>query len=213
MIGSPLDNSGAGAAYLYSPAGALLTTFVQPGGGGGNFGAAVAGSQNTALIGAPGANLGTAGAGAVYVFDADPTSPTFGQPIAAEQEPTPDTGGLFGTAVGFDNGAIVVGAAGALGSAAAGNEDVELYQGDDVYGPGAMASASSSTTYATGGAYDSVIVSATFTDANPAAALTATINWGDGTTPTVPEPAGRVPMPLRSRTTTRPTPRRSTTSA
>ena len=66
--------------------------FLQPDGGGGNFGASVAGTQNTALIGAPGAFLGTSDAGAAYLFDADPSSPTFGNAIAAVQEPTPDFG-------------------------------------------------------------------------------------------------------------------------
>ena len=54
-------------------------------------------------------------------------------------------------------------------------------------------SASSVTTFATGGPAqsDSVIVSGTFTDANPNAALTATINWGDGSFNTVLDlPAG-----------------------
>ena len=38
---------------------------------------------------------------------------------------------------------------------------------------------------------DSVIVSGTFMDANPSATLTATINWGDGSAPTVVDlPAG-----------------------
>ncbi len=93
LVGSPDDNTagpGAGAAFLFDPSGVLLTTFVQPDGGGGHFGASVAGTQNTALIGAPGANLGTTDAGAAYVFDADPASPTFGEAIAAVQEPTPD---------------------------------------------------------------------------------------------------------------------------
>ncbi len=61
LIGSPSDNGGAGAAFLYSytppipPAppspGTLIETFVQPDGGGGHFGASVAGSGTTALIG------------------------------------------------------------------------------------------------------------------------------------------------------------------
>ena len=72
----------------------------------------VAGTQNTALIGAPGAYLGTTDAGAAYLFDADPASPTFGRTIGAVQEPTPTSGDLFGTAVGFDTGALIVGAAG-----------------------------------------------------------------------------------------------------
>ncbi len=57
LIGSPLDNTvnvGAGAAFLYGPTGTLLLTFTQPDGGGGHFGASVAGSGTTALIGARG---------------------------------------------------------------------------------------------------------------------------------------------------------------
>ena len=95
LIGSPLDGSvgpAAGSAFLYNPSGSLLTTFVQPDGGGGGFGAAVAATANAALIGAPEATLGTAGAGAAYLFDADPASPTFGQAIAAEQAPLPQPG-------------------------------------------------------------------------------------------------------------------------
>ncbi len=138
VIGSPLDNFGMGKAFLYSAAGSMLTTFFQPGGGGGNFGAAVAGSETTAVIGAPLASLGTGSAGAVYVFDADPADSIFGCAIAAEQEPTPNTGDLFGTAVSIDNGALVVGAASVPGSAATGAENVNLYQGGGVYGPGAL---------------------------------------------------------------------------
>ena len=56
LIGSPNDDNGAGTAYLYAPPATpggrrtLLTTFIQPDGGGGNFGASVAGTQDTALI-------------------------------------------------------------------------------------------------------------------------------------------------------------------
>ncbi len=173
LVGSPDDNSagpGAGAAFLFDPSGVLLTTFVQPDGGGGHFGAAVAGTQNSALIGAPGANLGATDAGAAYVFDANPASPTFGLPIAAEEEPTPTTGDAFGTAVGFDDGALIAGATGA--------EAVQLYQ------PTAFLSLSSATTFATA-SYDSVILSGTFMDANSAVSVTASINWGDGSSATV----------------------------
>ncbi len=185
VIGSPFDDTagpGAGAAFLYNASGGSLTTFVQPDDGGGGFGAAVAGTDNTALIGAPGATLGTRSAGAAYLFDADPTSPTFGQAIAAVQEPTPRSGDLFGAALGFDYGAVIAGAAAAGGTGA---EAVDLYQ------PGALVSASSVTTYAAAAPYDSVILSSTFMDANPSAALTASINWGDGSVPTVLDlPAG-----------------------
>ena len=190
LVGSPDDNNGAGAAYLYAPpatpgAATLLTTFVQPDGGGGNFGAAVAGTQNTALIGAPGAFLGTSDAGAAYLFDADPSSPTFGNAISAVQEPTPTSGDAFGTSVGFDIGALIVGAAGPIGSGATGAEAVDLYQ------PGAQIAVSSVTTYLTPAPNDSVILSSTFMDANPSATLIATINWGDGSAPTeVDLPAG-----------------------
>ncbi len=175
LIGSPDDGNGAGAAFLYAPpatpgAASLLTTFAQPGGGGGQFGAAVAGTQDTALIGAPGANLGTSDAGAAYLFDANPTSPTFGQSIAAVQEPLPTTGDALGTAVGFDDGALVIGSPGDPG--------VDLYQ------PGATLSLSSATTYASS-SFSSVILSGTFMDANPSIALTASINWGDGSSPTL----------------------------
>ena len=185
VIGSPLDDSvgpGAGAAFLYNASGGLLTTFVQPDGGGGGFGAAVAGTDDTALIGAPRSTLGTRSAGAAYLFDADPTSPTFGQAIAAVQEPTPRSGDLFGAALSFDYGAVIAGASGPGGTGA---EAVDLYQ------PGALVSASSVTTYAMAAPFDSVILSSTFMDPNPNAALTASINWGDGSAPTVLDlPAG-----------------------
>ena len=186
LIGSPQDDTAglnAGAAFLYSAAGTPLMTFIQPDGGGGNFGASVAGTQNTALIGAPGATLGTEGAGAAYLFDAaGVTSPTFGQAIAAVQEATPTSGDLFGTAVGFDDAGMIVGAPG-TGATAVGAAD--LYQ------PGALVSTSSIATYATAGPNDSVIVSGTFLDANPAAPLKASIDWGDGSNPTVLDlPAG-----------------------
>ncbi len=175
LIGSPDDNHGAGAAFLYAPpatvgTATLLTTFVQPDGGGGNFGTSVATTQNAALIGAPGANLGTSNAGAAYVFDADPASPTFGRAIAAVQEPTPTSGDALGSAVGFDDGALIAGAAG--------SESAQLYQ------PTAPISLSSVTTFATT-SYNSVILSGTFKDANPSVPLTASINWGDGSAATV----------------------------
>ncbi len=184
LIGSPFDGTqgtNAGAAFLFVTSSSQLDKFTQPfiqpgDGGDGNFGASVAGTDNTAFIGAPGATLGTGDAGAAYLLDADPASPTFGQTIAAVQEHTPTAGDLFGAAVGFDYGSLIVGAAGA---GSAGAEAVDLYQ------PGASISASSVTTYATASPNNSVIVSGTFIDANPSAALRATIDWGDGTPDTM----------------------------
>ncbi len=182
LVGSPNDNTagqGAGAAFLFDPTGLLLKTFMQPDGGGGGFGTSVAGTQNTALIGAPGAFLATPDAGAAYLFDADPASPTFGRAIGAVQEATPTTGDAFGTSVGFDTGALIVGAAGAIGSGITGAEAVDLYQ------QGATISVSSGLTYATPVPHDSVIVSGTFLDANTSATLKATIDWGDGSAASV----------------------------
>ena len=54
-----------------------------------------------------------------------------------------------------------------------------------------MIATSSVTTYATAAPYDSVIVSGTFIDANRPPPLTASIDWGDGSSPTVLDlPAG-----------------------
>ena len=123
--------------------------------------------------------------GAAYLFDADPTSPTFGNAIAAVQEPTPTSGDAFGTAVGFDDGALIVGAAGAIGSGVTGAEAVDLYQ------PGASICSLLGDHLTPRPPYDSVILSGTFMDANPSAALKATINWGDGSASTeVSLPAG-----------------------
>src|SRR5262249_17248731 len=158
-----------------SPAGALQTTFVQPDDGRGHFGAAVAGTGKTALIGAPEATLGTSAAGAAYLFDADPTSPTFGQAIAGFAEPLPNSGDAFGTAVGFDYGAVLVGASGGPGSGLGGPESAHLFQ------PGVALGISSATTFATAPPFDSVILSGTFADAGASVALTASIDWGDGT--------------------------------
>ena len=55
------------------------------------------------------------------------------------QEPTPTTGDAFGSSVGFDTGALIVGAAGAIGSGLTGAEAVDLYQ------PGAQVAVSSVT--------------------------------------------------------------------
>ncbi len=182
LVGSPLDDTagpGAGAAFLYSSSGILITEFAQPDFGGGHFGSAVAGTGTTALVGAPDAFLGTVDAGAAYLFDATPASPTFGRPIAAVQEPTPTSGDAFGSSVGFDIGALVIGAAGADGSGMIGAEAAALFQ------PGAPLSLSATATYAVPAPASSVILSGTFTTPGASASLTASIDWGDGTSPTI----------------------------
>ena len=117
VIGSPRDNAGAGAAFLFTPAGHQLATFGEPAGAGGAFGTSVAAEGDEVLIGAPGASMGAGDAGAAYLFNvgfpvANPTSFT-PQLIGAVQEPTPVTGDAFGGAVGFldiDDNLMVAGA-------------------------------------------------------------------------------------------------------
>ena len=187
LIGSPLDNGGAGAAFLYSYTPPcrrrrrvrhLDQDFVQPDGGGGQFGASVAGSGTTALIGAPGRPWAPATRARRIQFDANPSSSIFGKPIAAVQESTPVTGDDFGSAVGFldIDGGLLIGAEGAGGTGA---EAADLYQ------VGEPLSVSAQTTYATAAPYDSVIVSGTFVVPGNFDTLTGSINWGDGSPPTL----------------------------
>ena len=175
LVGAPNDGTagpGAGAAFLFNGGtGALITSFTQTGGGGGAFGTTVAGSVNSAFIGAPGARLGTANAGAAYLFDADPTDPTFGLPIGALQATLPASGDAFGTSVAFFDGALIVGAPGS--------------QTFDLYQPGVPLSLSASTTYAVQAGSNSVILSGTFADPGVLDTHTASIDWGDGTPPSV----------------------------
>ena len=181
LVGAPQDGTagaGAGAAFLFNGGtGTLMVSLVQPDGGGGGFGTSVAGSGTTAFVGAPGSNLGQADAGAAYLFDADPTSPTFGAAIAVVGAPTPQAASSFGEAVAFSNQALVVGAAGAPISGTTGTEATYVYQ------PGVPLSLSSRVAFANG-SNDSVVLSGTFTDPG-LLPISATINWGDGSPPTV----------------------------
>ena len=126
-VGAPLGDHGAGAVELYDgvpPADAELTTYtfgqliLPPGAsldsfqdpaqaGGDEFGAAIASIGNDLVVGAPGAH---GGAGAVYVFDADPLSPTFGQLLATINDPGSTGSGGFGSALAADGTEIAVGA-------------------------------------------------------------------------------------------------------
>ena len=135
-------------------------------------------AQNTALIGAPAPIWAPRDAGAVYLFDADPESPTFGQPSPPSKSRRPSRATSSATAVGFDNG----GPGRRRGRRRARRRrcrepSISIRWAITCR---ALVSVSSATTYATGGAYDSVIVSGTFSDADPFATLTGSINWGDG---------------------------------
>ncbi len=101
--GSSLTGFGNGAAYLFdadpqSPTfGDELAAFLpasQPGEQGDGFGTSVAGFGLDVLVGAPGMldSHGIA-VGAVYEFDANPTSPTFGQTLLQPTFDPNDVGG------------------------------------------------------------------------------------------------------------------------
>ena len=96
LIGAPSDNTGAtgaGAAYLFSTNGTLLTTFTNPTPANmEEFGSAVAAvGTDGVLIGAYQANIGTGGA--AYLFR------TNGTLLTTFTNPTPANGPNFGSAV------------------------------------------------------------------------------------------------------------------
>lgn len=110
MIGTPYDNtgaSGAGAAYLFSTDGAVLTTFTNPTPAVGDlFGSAVSAvGADRVLIGAFSDNTGATDAGAAYLFS------TNGSLLATFTNPTPAVRDYFGyslAAVGVDQ--VLIGA-------------------------------------------------------------------------------------------------------
>jgi len=98
LIGAPGDSSGGnagGAAYLFSAAGTLLTTFPNPTPASGDqFGTTVAAMiGDRVLIGAAADDAGATDAGVVYMFNLDGTL------LTTFNNPTPATGDLFGAAV------------------------------------------------------------------------------------------------------------------
>ena len=131
----------------------------------------------------PGANLGTSDAGAAYLFDADPASPTFGQAIAAVQEPTPTSGDAVRHRGRVRRRGLDRGRGGRGRHRGRGRRSLSARRHDLASPPRQPTPRRS---------YDSVIVSGTFMDANPSAALTASINWGDGSSADRRQPPGRV---------------------
>ncbi|MDK3159290.1 hypothetical protein QPK87_22340 [Kamptonema cortianum] len=135
LVGAFREDIGAlnvGRAYLYdcnpsSPTfGSLLTQFqnfypYDYGWGdlGENFGFSLASIGHYALIGAWRELAGAALAGAVYVYDANPTSPQFGQLVGAFFNPNPTAFGSFGTSIAVMGQNIVIGAIGEQGGSGA----------------------------------------------------------------------------------------------
>lgn len=112
VIGADGDDTGAsdaGAAYLFSTNGALLTTFTNPTPAAGDaFGHSLAAvAADLVLISAHGDSTGASGAGAVYLFS------TNGTLLTTFTNPAPANGDFFGisvAAVGADR--VLIGAEG-----------------------------------------------------------------------------------------------------
>src|SRR5436309_2847921 len=123
LVGAPLDSEpgpNAGAAYLFRRDTATLErAFQSPSPAAGDlFGAAVALAGARLVIGAPSAAGGATEAVAVYVFDR-----ASGNLLVTIENPTPDPGDQFGSAVAIAGENVLVGAqlddAGALDTGAA----------------------------------------------------------------------------------------------
>jgi hypothetical protein len=110
LIGAPNDNMGAthaGAAYLFSTNGTLLTTFTNPTPAADEyFGISVAAVESDrVLIGAPYDSTGAAGAGAAYLFS------TNGALLITFLNPTPAVSDWFGYSVAaVGNDRVLIGA-------------------------------------------------------------------------------------------------------
>src|SRR5262249_7989780 len=117
LVGAPGSNdpNAIGSAYLFDPAGTAHALNRPAPSAGALFGAAVTLSGSDAFIGAPFEGGEEHEAGAVYLFEADPASPTFGELVRTFANPRSSTplGGIgdgFGTAVAAMDGLLVVGA-------------------------------------------------------------------------------------------------------
>jgi len=110
LIGACYDDTGAynaGAAYLFSTNGTLLTTFTNPTPADEDyFGYSVAAVGNDrVLIGAPLDDTGADHAGAAYLFNTD------GTPLTTFTNPTPASGDSFGCSVAaVGNDRVLIGA-------------------------------------------------------------------------------------------------------
>ena len=116
LVGAPTDDTAgpdAGAAYLMDgTTGNLIQTFLNPNPAQGApfssdfFGRDVAGFGDDVLVGATGEDLGAQDAGAVYLFDG-----ATGQLLVTFQNPTPDVGEGFGSAIASFGNNIAITAA------------------------------------------------------------------------------------------------------
>ncbi|MDY7014175.1 MAG: hypothetical protein SVX43_11370, partial [Cyanobacteriota bacterium] len=77
-----------------------------------NFGFSLAGLGNYALVGSWREHAKNYFAGAVYVYDAAPNSPTLGQLVGAFVSPNPTIYGSFGTSLAVAGSNVLIGAIG-----------------------------------------------------------------------------------------------------
>ncbi len=111
VIGSMSNDTGAvdaGAAYLFSTNGALLTTFTNPTPAMGDaFGWPIAASSDRVLIGTPLDDTGATDAGAAYLFN------TAGELLTTFTNPAPEIQGWFGVSTAMvGNDRVLIGAPG-----------------------------------------------------------------------------------------------------
>ena len=122
LVGAPRKPLGVphpGAAFAYDLGGASpanpTVTLRSPGLADGDaFGAAVALSGATALVGAPNRDVGAMDAGSVHTFNLAGATPS--TPVATITNSTPLLGELFGTATALDGFTAIVGALSDTGS-------------------------------------------------------------------------------------------------
>ncbi|MGA1825943.1 MAG: hypothetical protein ACMUIP_14905 [bacterium] len=115
LIGAYLDDTNGkdtGIAYLFdSSTGELLHTFTNPTPQADDqFGFSVASVGTKVLISAEVDDTTGPDDGAVYMFDGDPQSSSFGNLLHTFTNPTPGTRGLFGISVAEINNNILIGA-------------------------------------------------------------------------------------------------------
>ena len=108
LIGAGRDNTGsnnAGSAYLFDTSGNLLETFNKPNPKRGDlFGDSVSIYGNNVLVGAIGVDVGSEGAGSVYLFN------TSGNLLQTFYNPTPAPNDNFGHSVAISGNKVLVGA-------------------------------------------------------------------------------------------------------
>ncbi|HHM12100.1 MAG TPA: hypothetical protein ENJ16_00995, partial [Planctomycetaceae bacterium] len=166
----------SGSAWLFdidseSPqVGRELGSLTDPAGATIGFGTSLALQGTRALVGVIGAEVSGAASGAVYLFDVDPQSPSFGQSLDVIEPTSPAASDAFGKSVAFWNGAVLVGApltdAGALDTGA-----VERFEV-------AERLVRSATSVVEG---DTVTITGALTDPGLDDPHTLVIDWSDGT--------------------------------